>query len=117
MPRLALREIFYLFLSFRYVSKGPKALSIILSGQLEAPFVLQVAMDAINFVFILHPPSSSSSCSSPQALTASREFFMSEQVILQYIGFIETHMSIIRKGKHSGKPREGKVFYQVRNEG
>ena len=42
---------------------------------------------------------------------------MSEQVILQYIGFIETHMNIIRKGKHSGKPREGKVFYQVRSHG
>ena len=38
---------------------------------------------------------------------------MSEQVVLQYVGFVQTHMNIIKKGKHSGKPREGKIFYNV----
>ena len=52
-------------------------------------------------------------CMHIQALTAHRELFMSEQVILQYIGFVKTHMKIIAKGKHAGKPREGKIFYHV----
>lgn len=48
-----------------------------------------------------------------QVLTAQRDLFMSEQVILQYIGFVRTHMNIIKKGKHAGKPREGKILYHV----
>ena len=48
-----------------------------------------------------------------QALTAHRELFMTEQVILQYIGFVNTHMNIIRKRTHAGKPKEGKIFYHV----
>ena len=38
---------------------------------------------------------------------------MSEKVILQYIGFIKTHMKLIHSGKHTGTPRERKLFYQV----
>ena len=38
---------------------------------------------------------------------------MSEKVILQYIGFIKTHMKLINSGKHTGTPRERKLFYQV----
>lgn len=42
-----------------------------------------------------------------------KEKFMSEKVILQYQGFVQTHMSIIERGKHDGAPREGKIFYHV----
>ena len=38
---------------------------------------------------------------------------MSEKVILQYIGFVKTHKKLIEGGKHSGTPRERKLFYQV----
>ena len=38
---------------------------------------------------------------------------MSEKVIIQYQGFVQTHMSIIESGKHAGTPREGKIFYHV----
>ena len=38
---------------------------------------------------------------------------MSEKVILQYLGYVQTHMNIIESGKHSGTPREGKIFYHV----
>lgn len=38
---------------------------------------------------------------------------MSEKVILQYIGFIKTHMKLFASGKHSGTPRERKLLYQV----
>ncbi len=48
-----------------------------------------------------------------KALTSQREKFMSEKVILQYLGFVGTHMAVIESGKHAGTPRERKVFYQV----
>jgi len=38
---------------------------------------------------------------------------MTEHVILQYIGFVMTHMKIIESGKHANTPREGKLFYHV----
>lgn len=38
---------------------------------------------------------------------------MSEKVILQYIGYVQTHMGMIMSGKYAGTPREGKVFYHV----
>ena len=38
---------------------------------------------------------------------------MTEHVILQYIGFVMTHMKIIESGKHASTPREGKLFYHV----
>ena len=39
--------------------------------------------------------------------------FMSEKVILQYIGFVKTHKKLIDSRKHTGTPRERKLFYQV----
>ena len=38
---------------------------------------------------------------------------MSEKVVLQYIGFIKTHMKLIESRKHIGTPRERKLFYQI----
>jgi len=38
---------------------------------------------------------------------------MTEHVILQYIGYVMTHIKIIESGKHSNTPREGKLFYHV----
>ena len=42
-----------------------------------------------------------------------RHSFMSEKVILQYIGFVKTHKKLIDSRKHTGTPRERKLFYQV----
>ena len=42
-----------------------------------------------------------------------KELLMSETIIQQYIGFLNTNMSMIAKGKYSGTSREGKTFYQV----
>ena len=38
---------------------------------------------------------------------------MSEKVVMQYIGFIKTHMELIESRKHISTPRERKLFYQV----
>ena len=46
-------------------------------------------------------------------LAQKKELFMSEKVILQYAGYIKTHMKIIKSKKHSGTPRERKIFYSV----
>lgn len=46
-------------------------------------------------------------------LSSQRRRFMTEQVVLQYIGFVQTHMNMIKKGTHKGTPRERKFFYQV----
>ena len=46
-------------------------------------------------------------------LVVHRKKFMCEKVILQYIGFVKTHMKMVEKGKHAGTAREGKFFYQV----
>ena len=46
-------------------------------------------------------------------LTANKELFLSEKVILQYCGYIKTHMKIIQSKKHFGAPRERKIFYNV----
>ena len=46
-------------------------------------------------------------------LTTQCNLFMSEKVVLQYIGFVKTHMKLIERGKHKGTPRERKLFYQV----
>ncbi len=48
-----------------------------------------------------------------KSLIAQKEKFMSEKVVLQYLGFVQAHMSVIESGKHAGTPRERKVFYQV----
>ena len=48
-----------------------------------------------------------------QALTQHKLMFLSEKVILQYVGYVKTHMKIIRSKKHSGTPRERKIFYNV----
>ncbi len=42
-----------------------------------------------------------------------KESFMSEKVILQYIGFVKTHRKLIDSQKHIDTPRERKLFYQV----
>ena len=47
-------------------------------------------------------------------LVAHRHLFMSEKVVLQYIGYIKTHMQRLSSGKHSGTARERKIFYSVR---
>jgi hypothetical protein len=49
-----------------------------------------------------------------QKLQANRERFMTEKVILQYLGYVKTHMKLIEGGKHTGTPREPKLFYHVR---
>ena len=46
-------------------------------------------------------------------LTPFKESFMSEKVILQYIGFVKTHRKLIDSRKHIDTPRERKLFYQV----
>jgi hypothetical protein len=46
-------------------------------------------------------------------LQANRERFMTEKVILQYLGYVKTHMKLIEGGKHTGTPREPKLFYHV----
>lgn len=48
-----------------------------------------------------------------QQLTEHKLLFLSEKVILQYSGYIKTHMKIIKSEKHSGTPRERKIFYNV----
>ena len=48
-----------------------------------------------------------------QELQANRECFMTEKVILQYLGYVKTHMKLIEGGKHTGTPREPKLFYHV----
>lgn len=49
-----------------------------------------------------------------QRLAENKKLFLSEKVVLQYSGYIKTHMKIIRSKKHSGTPRERKIFYNVR---
>ena len=39
---------------------------------------------------------------------------MTEKVILQYLGYVKTHMKLIEGEKHKGTPREQKLFYHVR---
>lgn len=46
-------------------------------------------------------------------LVAERERFVSEKVVLQYIGYIKTHLHRLQSGKHSGSARERKIFYHV----
>ncbi|XP_062516579.1 uncharacterized protein LOC134191942 isoform X2 [Corticium candelabrum] len=46
-------------------------------------------------------------------LRAKREQFMTEKVILQYLGYVKTHMKLIEGEKHKGTPREQKLFYHV----
>ena len=46
-----------------------------------------------------------------------RTRFLSEKVILQYLGYIQTHMAIVEKGKLRGQPQEAKKLYSVRGEG
>ena len=46
-------------------------------------------------------------------LTQHKQLFLSEKVLLQYSGYIKTHMKIIKSKKHSGTPRERKIFYNV----
>lgn len=50
-------------------------------------------------------------------LITLKERFMCEKVILQYIGFVKTHMRMVEKGNHAGTAREGKFLYQVHNYG
>ncbi|KAL5460428.1 hypothetical protein EMCRGX_G033875 [Ephydatia muelleri] len=46
-------------------------------------------------------------------LVEKKELFLSEQVILQYQGYVKTHLGLIEGGKHTGKPKERKLFYHV----
>ena len=46
-------------------------------------------------------------------LAQHKHLFLAEKVILQYSGYIKTHMKIIKSKKHSGTPRERKIFYNV----
>ncbi len=46
-------------------------------------------------------------------LIPHKHSFMSEKVILQYIGFVKTHKKLIDSKKHTGTARERKLFYQV----
>lgn len=46
-------------------------------------------------------------------LTEQKQLFLSEKVIIQYAGYVKTHMKIIKSKKHSGTPRERKIFYNV----
>lgn len=48
-----------------------------------------------------------------QQLVPHKRSFMSEKVILQYIGFIKTHKKLIDSKKHIDKPRDRKLFYQI----
>ena len=48
-----------------------------------------------------------------QQLITHKTSFMSEKVVLQYLGFVKTHMKMIEGRKHEGTPREHKFFYQV----
>ena len=45
-------------------------------------------------------------------LIENKERFLSEKVVLQYIGYIKTHMQ--RAKSHAGTPRERKILYSVR---
>lgn len=46
-------------------------------------------------------------------LAKHKQLFLSEKVLLQYSGYIKTHMKIIKSKKHCGTPRERKIFYNV----
>ena len=46
-------------------------------------------------------------------LVEKKDLFLSEQVILQYQGYVKTHLGLIEGGKHTGKPKERKLFYHV----
>lgn len=46
-------------------------------------------------------------------LLQHKDSFMSEKVILQYVGFVKTHKKLIDSRKHLATPRERKLFYQV----
>ena len=48
-------------------------------------------------------------------LVQHKQLFLSEKVLLQYSGYIKTHMKIIKSRKYSGTPRERKIFYNVSN--
>lgn len=50
-----------------------------------------------------------------EELVAERQSFLSEKVILQYVGYVKTHMSRIKSGKYRDTPREKKIFYSVRD--
>ena len=52
-----------------------------------------------------------------QRLVDKKELFLSEQVILQYLGYVKTHLGHIEGGKHTGKPKEKKLFYHVSTTG
>lgn len=48
-----------------------------------------------------------------EELVAQKHRFLSETVILQYVGYIKTHLSRIKSGKYADTPREKKIFYSV----
>lgn len=68
---------------------------------------------AVNMFELLFAERVDYSSSYWQQLKDHKQLFMSEKVILQYIGFVKTHKKLIEGGKHSGTPRERKLFYQV----
>jgi hypothetical protein len=68
---------------------------------------------AVNMFELIHAREMYYSSAYWNELLKYSESFMSEKVVLQYIGFVKTHMKLIYGKKHIGTPRERKLFYQV----
>ncbi|ELT94613.1 hypothetical protein CAPTEDRAFT_207458 [Capitella teleta] len=48
-----------------------------------------------------------------KVLQDNKSVFVTEKAIVQYLGLIKNNMALIENKKHSGKPRERKIFYQA----
>lgn len=48
-----------------------------------------------------------------QALCSESQLFVTEHVILQYLGLISNNMHNIESNKYKNEPKERKLFYQV----
>lgn len=84
------------------------------TGAYEARMFCEMLMKgAVNMVELIFAESLLYASESWQRLVENKELFLSEKVLLQYAGYVKTHMKIIESKKHSGTPRERKIFYSV----
>lgn len=84
------------------------------TGAYEARMFCEMLMKgAVNMVELVFAKSLLYTSEAWQKLTEQKQLFLSEKVILQYAGYVKTHLKIIKNKKHSGTPRERKIFYNV----
>lgn len=84
------------------------------TGAYEARMFCEMLMKgAVNMVELVCAKGLLYTSEAWQKLAEHKQLFLSEKVILQYAGYVKTHMKIINSKKHSGTPRERKIFYNV----